>query len=200
MRALVVIPPDPVVTWAEAKEHLRLDGDGERVFVEAMIAAATAHIDGPAGWLGRAIGLQTIEVRLPAFGVTSIALPYPPAVDIVSVEYVDGNGEAAILDDEDYELSGPLLRPAWPKSWPTAQWRGCEGEAVRIQYRAGYAVNPDAETIVPNIPAPIKAAILLMVGDLYRFRTSASDMNITATSIPMSLNVEALLNPYRVYR
>lgn len=200
MRALVVIPPEPVVTWAEAKAHLRLDGDGEQAFVEAMIAAATAHIDGPAGWLGRALGLQTIEVRLPSFGVTSIALPYPPAVDIVSIEYVDSDGDAAILDDEDYELSGPLLRPAWPNSWPAAQWRGCDGDAVRIQYRAGYAVNPDAETIVPNIPAPIKAAILLMVGDLYRFRTSASDMNITATSIPMSLNVEALLNPYRVYR
>ena len=200
MRALVVIPPDPVVTWAEAKAHLRLDGGDERDFVEALIAAATGHIDGPAGWLGRALGLQTIEVRLPSFGVTSIVLPYPPAVDIVSIEYVDGNGDVAILDDDDFVLSGPLLRPAWPNSWPTAQWRGCDGDAVRIQYRAGYAVNPDADPIIPNIPAPIRAAILLMVGDLYRFRTSASDMSIAPASIPMSTTVESLLNPFRVYR
>ncbi|WP_370308332.1 head-tail connector protein [Sphingobium abikonense] len=200
MRTLVVIPPEPVVTWEEAKAHLRLDGDDERAFVDALIAAATAHIDGPEGWLGRAIGLQTLEVRLPAFGVTSIALPYPPVVDIVSIQYVDSAGEIASVGDDDYELSGPLLRAAWTKSWPTPQWLGCDGDVVRIRYRAGYAINPDADPVVQNIPAPIRAAILLMVGDLYRFRASASDMNITATAIPMSMTVESLLQPYRVYR
>lgn len=200
MRALVVIPPEPVVTWAEAKAHLRLDGDDEQSFVEALVDAATAHIDGPHGWLGRAIGLQTLEIRLPAFGVTSIALPYPPVVDIVSIQYVDGAGEIASVSDDDYELTGALLRAAWTKSWPTAQWRGSDSDVVRIQYRAGYAVNPDATEIVANIPAPIRAAILLMVGDLYRFRTSASDMNVTPTAIPMSTTVEALLQPFRVYR
>ncbi|MAM37496.1 MAG: hypothetical protein CL949_03105 [Erythrobacter sp.] len=200
MRVTVVTPPDPVVTWEEAKTHLRLDGDDEQAFVEGLIAAATAHIDGPSGWLGRAIGLQTLEMCLPAFGLTSIALDYPPAVDIASIEYVDSAGEIASVADDDYELAGQLLRPAWPRVWPNAQWRGADADVVRIRYRAGYAVNPDADPVVPNIPAPIRAAILLMVGDLYRFRTSASDMNITATSIPMSTTVESLLQPYRVYR
>ena len=201
MRVVVVTPPAPVVTWEEAEQHLRLDGDVEqKPMVERLIAAATAHVDGPQGWLGRALGLQTLEMFLPAFGVTSICLPYPPAVDIVSIDYVDGAGETVAMEAADYELRGPMLRPAWPKSWPSAQWRGGAGETVRIRYRAGYAVDPDADPIVSNVPEPIKAAILLMVGDLYRFRTSASDMNITATSIPMSTTVENLLQPFRVYR
>ncbi|MBT2242681.1 hypothetical protein JQK15_03945 [Sphingobium sp. BHU LFT2] len=200
MRVAVVVPPSPIVSWEEAKAHLKLDDDAEKVTVEAMVAAATEHLDGPDGYLNRALGLQTLEMFLPAFGVTSIAVPLPPAVDIVSVEYLDYVGETAILDADEIELTGNLLRPAWPHGWPSAQWRGNDGETVRIRYRAGYAVNPDADPIVSSVPAPIKAAILLMVGDLHRFRGTASDMNINATAIPMSLNVQALLQPYRVFR
>lgn len=200
MRVVVVTPPAPVVTWEEADQHLRLEGDVEqKPMVERLIAAATAHIDGPQGWLGRALGLQTLETFLPAFGVTSICLPYPPAVDIVSVDYVDGDGDMVAMAAADYELRGPMLRPAWPKSWPSAQWRGSDGETVRIRYRAGYAVDPDADPIVSNVPEPIKAAILLMVGDLWHARATVATGAAMAT-VPMSTTVEQLLQPFRVYR
>ena len=200
MRVSVITPPAPIVTWEEADQHLRLDGDeDQRPMVERLVATATAHIDGPAGWLGRALGLQTLEAFLPSLGVVSIGLPYPPAVEIVSIDYVDSAGNSITMDPADYEMTGKLLRPAWPKSWPSTQWRGCDGEPVRIRYRAGYAVNPNADPVVPNVPEPIKQAILLMVGDMYRFTETASDMNVAPTSIPMSTTVENLLSPYRVY-
>ena len=200
MRVVVVTPPAPVVTWEEAEQHLRLDGDVEqKPMVERLIAAATAHVDGPQGWLGRALGLQTLETFLPAFGVTSILLPYPPAVDIVSLDYVDGADETFAMVASDYELRGPMLRPAWPKSWPSAQWRGGDGETVRIRYRAGYAVDPDADPIVSNVPEPIKAAILLMVGDLWHARATIAT-GAAMAMVPMSATVEHLLQPFRVYR
>jgi uncharacterized phiE125 gp8 family phage protein len=200
MRIVVVTPPAPVVTWEEAEQHLRLDGDVEqKPLVERLIAAATAHIDGPQGWLGRALGLQTLETFLPAFGVTSICLPYPPAVDIVSIGYVDGDGATVAMEAADYELRGPMLRPAWPKSWPSAQWRGSDGETVRIRYRAGYAVDPAAEVVTPNVPEPIKAAILLMVGDLWHARATVAT-GAAMAMVPMSATVESLLQPFRVYR
>lgn len=200
MRVVVVTPPAPVVTWEEADQHLRLEGDVEqKPMVERLIAAATAHIDGPQGWLGRALGLQTLETFLPAFGVTSICLPYPPAVDIVSIDYVDSGGETVAMEEADYELRGPMLRPAWPKSWPSAQWRGSDGETVRIRYRAGYAVDPDADPIMSNVPEPIKAAILLMIGDLWHARATVAT-GAAMAMVPMSATVEHLLQPFRVYR
>jgi len=199
MRVIVITPPAPIVTWEEADQHLRLDGDEEqREMVERLVKAATQHIDGPDGWLGRALGLQTLEARMCGF-CDLIRLPYQPIVDIVSVHYLDGAGQPVLVAPDTYELFGRDLGCAWGKSWPTpGAYRG-HAETVRIRYRAGYVVDPGADPIEPNVPEPIKQAILLMVGDMYRFTETASDMNIAPTSIPMSTTVENLLSPYRVY-
>lgn len=199
MRVIVITPPAPVVTWEEADQHLRLDGDEEqRDMVKRLVKAATQHIDGPEGWLGRALGLQTLEARTCGF-CDLIRLPYQPIVDIVSVHYLDGAGQPVLVDPDNYELFGRDLGCAWGKSWPTpGAYRG-HAETVRIRYRAGYAVDPSADPVEPNVPEPIKQAILLMVGDMYRFTETASDMNIAPTSIPMSTRVENLLSPFQVY-
>lgn len=200
MRVVVITPPEPVVTWEEAAAQLRLsDDDEQQAYVEGLIAAATAHLDGPAGWLGRALGLQTLELYLPSFGVGGIGLPFPPAIDLVTINYLDGNGSAETLQAADVDLRGNLLGPVWPNSWPVAQWRGCGGETVRIRYRAGYALDADADPVEPSVPAPIKQAILLMVADLFHSRATIAT-GASMTAVPMSLRVEELLQPYRVYR
>ncbi|WP_285020237.1 head-tail connector protein [Novosphingobium sp. fls2-241-R2A-195] len=189
MRVFVVTPPEPVISLAEAKDHLRVDGLDEDALISGYVAAACAHIDGPDGWLGRALGVQTLEIRYPAFGTCGwLLLPFPPAIEAVSVEYVDSNGAEVTLDDGQYELSGNMLRPAWSTSWPTAAWRGAAGETVRIRWSAGYE----------TLPAPIRAAILLMVGDLYAHRETAVT-GIGAARIPMSMTIENLLSPFRVF-
>lgn len=199
MRVIVITPPAPVVTWEEADQHLRLDGDDEqRELVERLISAATQHIDGPDGWLGRALGLQTLEARMCGF-CDLIRLPYQPIVDVVSVHYLDGTGQPVLVDTDTYELFGRDLGCAWGKSWPTpGAYRGY-AETVRIRYRAGYAVEPDADPIVSNVPEPVKAAILLMVGDLWHARATVATGAVMAT-VPMSATVENLLQPFRVYR
>jgi uncharacterized phiE125 gp8 family phage protein len=178
MRVFVVTPPAPVVSYAEAVARLRLaGGSDEQGDVEMMIAAATALIDGPDGWLGRALGPQILEARLDAF-CSAIELPCPPVAAIVSVKYVDAAGAEQTVAPEDYYLAGRRLAPAPGKSWPTPR---SQGEAVRIRYDAGYA----------TVPANIKSAILLMTGDQYRHRDSAPELSIAA---------ERLLEPVRVYR
>lgn len=189
MRVTVAVPPDPIVTWREAQAHLRLDGDDEKVLVEAMIEAATANIDGPSGWLGHSLGAQELEVRYDTLPhSSSIRVPYGPVMSLVSVKYLDRNDIEHEADLEDFELIGDILVPEG------SEWIWVGGSmkpyACRIRYRAGYEV----------VPAPIKAAILMMVGDMHRFRSTASDMNISPTAIPMSTTVDALLQPYRVYR
>lgn len=185
----VVTPPEPVISLEDAKAHLRVVHADEDDLILAYVAAATGHIDGPYGWLGRAIGVQTLEMRLPAFGTCGwIALPYRPAIEIVSVKYVDEAGDSVTLDGSQYDLSGGMLRPAWPSSFPTAAWRGAAGETVQIQWKAGHA----------ELPPAIRAAILLMVGDLYANRETTV-VGTGAASIPMSTTVENLLSPFRVF-
>ena len=188
MRVVVVTPPSPVVTWSDANVHLRLDGDTtEQSFVEGLIAAATAHLDGPSGWLGRAIGTQALEARFDNFDCGSLRLPYPEIISIVSAKYIDSSGAEQTIASTGYELLGPSLVPVYGAVWPSPRW---QREAVRIQYQAGSA----------TLPAPIRAAILLMVGDLYGNRETTLDARAAgAVPIPMSATVETLLAPFRVW-
>ncbi|MGE6693345.1 head-tail connector protein [Sphingobium limneticum] len=198
MRVSVITPPAPVVTWEEADQHLRLDGDEEqKELVERLIKAATGHIDGPAGWLGRALGPQTLEARMGGF-CDIIRLPYGPIIDIVSVHYIDGQGQPQLVGADIYELFGEDLGTAWGKSWPAVgAYRG-HRETVRARYRAGYAVDPAADVLEPNVPETIKQAILLMVGDMWHSRATITTGS-PVLAVPMSTTVECLLSPCRLF-
>lgn len=189
MRVTVVIPPAPVVTYADAVARLRIASDAsEQADVEAMIAAATAMFDAETGWLGRAIGEQTLEARFDSFAPfhsRPLVLPYPPIAAVVSVKYIDPTGVEQTCAPEQYYQAGEELWPAPGASWPSAR---VQREAVRIQYSAGYDV----------VPASIKAAILLAVGDMYRFRETIA--LTTVESLPSAASIENLLGPLRKYR
>lgn len=187
MRVLVVTPPDPVITLQEAKEHLRVRSAHEDALIDGLIAAATGHIDGPDGWLGRAIGVQTLEARFGwhESGYDFLSLPYPPVIDLVSVEYLDVAGATRAVLAAELALMGSTL--AWGT---TAPWVGgsLDREAVRVRYRAGYE----------TLPPAIRAAILLMVGDLYENRSTTTSGS--SNPIVISTTVERLLAPFRLWR
>lgn len=194
MRTFVVTAPDPVVSWSEIEKHLKLDGNtAEQALIEAWVAAATAMIDGPGGWLGRAIGEQVLEARLDDFS-GRIVLVSPPIISIDTIKYIDDAGAEQTVSSAIYELLGRevVLKP--DASWPSPAARR---EAVRIRYSAGYHI--DGSEQAPVIPAQlqtIKAAIMLMVGDLHRFRDTVTVG--PANTVPMSTTVENLLYPLQV--
>jgi uncharacterized phiE125 gp8 family phage protein len=184
VRVTVVTPPQPFVTLDEAKEHLRVLDEDSDALIEAYIAAACAHIDGPDGWLGRAIGVQELEVRGAFFGGCRWTLPFPPVIEVTGVTYLDSDGAEQTLATDQYEVRGREIVPAYGITWPSVR---SDRESVRVAYSAGY----------DEVPAPIKAAVLLMVGDMFAFRETAA-VGITIGAIPMSTTVEYLLSPYRV--
>jgi hypothetical protein len=63
-------PTEPVLTLADAKPHLRVDHNDDDSLITALIAAATARLDGRDGILGRWLRQQTWELfparQLPA--------------------------------------------------------------------------------------------------------------------------------------
>ncbi|MCA0025477.1 MULTISPECIES: head-tail connector protein [unclassified Mesorhizobium] len=186
MNIVVITPPAPVVTLEEAKAQLRVDFGDDDAFISGLIAAVQGNIDGPDGWLGRAIGVQTLEMRLPSFcgwdGSSCIPLRCPPVTAPVSVKYIDGDGVEQTFDSDSYRLVGDdMIAPAYSVSWPSARH---DHDSVKIRYTAGYE----------QVPPPIKAAILLNVAHLYANREAVSLENFV-TELP--LGVQWLLSPFR---
>lgn len=197
MPVVVITPPSAAVTLEEAKLHLRLTRDVEDGLISTFIGAATRVIDGPEGWLGRALAPQVLELRTAA-SPAAVKLPFPPLIAVQSIKYLDGNDVEQAADPEEFFFGGQnanvLVAKTGSYPWSGASTRG---DALRIRYTAGYAQSPTADPLISAVPEPIKAAILLMVGDLYANRETVAAGQMTA--IPMSTTVEALLLPYRVW-
>ncbi|HEV7344267.1 MAG TPA: head-tail connector protein [Devosia sp.] len=194
MIARVVEPPVPIVTWQEAKDHLRVE-DGEQVYVEGLIAAAQGWLDGPDGWLGHCFGLQIIDI---VGDFPDGSLPLPPIIEVVSIVYRDGNSVEQTMPSEDYRLlrSGAI----YAQNWPTTDG---EPEAVTIRVTAGYAprlVEPEdgGDAVeVSTVPAAAKQAVLLIVGHWYENR-EAVVVGDAAAEVPVA--AQALLAPFRSWR
>ena len=199
---------DDVLTVAEAKQHMRVDFDDDDGLIGGYIATAIQSIDGRDGWLGRALGEQTWELRLPAFCGSEIKTPLPPLIEAESVKYYDANDTLQTLFTGDYEVVGiggfgkarVVLKTG--KRWPSIAKRA---ESVVVRFRAGYITG--AEPSTPNVPEVIKQAVRLMVADSFEARggnfvAGSSVDGIGAETYRRSSVqpvIERLLTPLRVW-
>lgn len=144
---LVTAPTARPVSLEEAKLHLRVDSGDDDTLIAGLIEAATAHLDGYSGTLGRCIMTQTWsqEYERP---VGDLVLPLGPVQS------------AAIVGFSDFTVKqdgrGYFLRLNDGASWP---------EEVLVEFVAGS----------DEAPAPLKAAILLHIGTLYENRETVAD-------------------------
>ena len=154
MAVRVITPPEPLLTPADIPgSHA---GDDPRI--AALIAAAQEEIDGPDGWLGRSLGEQELEFSPVSF--EGVRLPCPPIVDIVSITYLDREGERQTLSTDVYEeIDGCLLLKLGQK-WPSYL---CREGSILIRYQAGYDGTAVAEGGTGDVPARVKEAIILAV-------------------------------------
>lgn len=184
-------PADPAPELLErVRAHLKVDGDEEDEDILEDIRTAFEHLDGEEGWLNRALLPQTWDMALDFFP-REIDLPFPPFREVVSVAYLDGDAvERTLVEGVGYRVvkrprgRGGLIAGRdvdWPSTYR-------EPGAVRIRFSAGY----DA------LPRPVVSAIKLIVGDLYKFRETATATARAATAVPMSTTVENLLIPLRI--
>jgi uncharacterized phiE125 gp8 family phage protein len=189
MRLRVVTPPSSEpITLAEAKKHLRLEGDEDDDYVGTCILAARQHVE-EVCWRG--VVTQTREAVLERFPDGEAAvLPGGNLQSIDSVTYLDAAGDPRVMEDTEYEtddvsVPGRLVL-AHGAAWPATR---CQWDAVRVRYVVGWDV--------ADVPAPIKQAVLLLVSQMYEHRTPEV---MGGTPGKVDFAVDALLAPYRLVR
>lgn len=180
---LVTPPADLPITLEEAKLHLRVSHDEEDGLIEGLIRAATQHVDGWTGILGRAVMPQTWRQDFDSWRCLRLLLN--PVREIESITYRDSGGDQQTLDPAAYVLradgGGAYVDLAPGQSWPAVASRV---DAISVTYEAGY----------DEAPEPIRQAMLLLIEHWYDNR-QAVIVGTNAVEVPLAFG--DLLAPYR---
>lgn len=180
-------PSSALLTLADAKAHLRVRHSDEDAFIEGLIAAAEAHLDGFSGVLGRALITQEWSRSFNGFPpCNSFRLPLGPLGDTVSISYYDAAGDAQTFADFHAvaDAIGPMVVLADGSQWPSTATRP---DAVTVTWTCGYGA-------IADVPPAIIHAAKLLIGHWFANREAVNVGNITS-ELPMAVN--ALLAPYR---
>jgi uncharacterized phiE125 gp8 family phage protein len=183
VRTVLDTPPElEPVSLDEAKLHLRVDISPEDDLIETLITAARQRVEVE---LRRTLISQTWSLYLddwPADEV--IQIPNPPLIQMRAIAYVDSNGVSQSLTYYDW-LANPgtpgRIAPVYGTSWPSVR---SQLDAIVVQYDAGYG------ELASDVPACIRQAILLLVGDWYENR---EETVIGTISSPLPTGVKYLL-------
>lgn len=178
---LLQAPAETPVSLAEAKAHCRVDHDTDDDLIELYITAAVSHLDGAGGSLGRCLVTQEWAVDLDEFP-DEISLPLAPLQSVDAVKYLDASGDTQTVNASTYVQKHGVVSLASGASWPEPL---DQAGAVWVEFTAGYGAAED-------VPAPIKAAILLMVGHWYANREAVAESGMQ--ELPMA--VKALTMPF----
>ena len=178
------------ITLEEVRAHLRIDHTDEDPTLQLYIDAATGYLEGPNGILDRALVTQSWQQDYPAF-TDPILLPLglQPVQSVTSINYYDETGTTQLLSDTLYRLvpnaaGGPVIERATDDAWPATAVRD---DAVAVLFVAG--VEPLA------VPAPIRQAMLLLVGHWYAVRETAATGSYT--EVPYAVTA-LLINHARI--
>lgn len=178
-------PAEAPVSLDDMKIHLHVDGSDEDTLIQAYIDAATAHLDGYTGVVGRALVTQTWQQDFCRFR-HCLRLPVGPMASISSVTYYDGSNVQQTLATSVYDKFtdslGPFVGLKPGQSWPSTYSRP---DAIRVTFIAG--------TAAADVPAPLKVAIMLIAANWYENREAVT-IGSVVNKIP--LGAAALIAPY----
>jgi len=194
-RPVLLSEPDMPVTVEEAIRQCRITIDaGDTValaevtaLLAGYIAAAWRLLNGWDGLLGRCVGAQEVRQDFDAFA-SCLVLPLGPVGDDVEIVWRDASGGEEAIDPAEYRVKTDIagrtavhFRPSFSIPAEIADER-----PVSVTYTAGEEI----------VPAPIKQAILLMVGAWYENREE-SVVGVSVSSLPNAVAVDRLIHPYR---
>ena len=151
---LVTAPAELPVTLAEAKAECRVWHGDEDAMIERYVRAATAHLDGWSGILGRCLMTQRWRATFDAWA-PCLRLPFTN-LDNVAVVHGEGDADVSVSFVLREDSIGPWLDPVAGFGYPALAGRG----AIRVEFDAGFGGAAD-------VPATLKTAILMHVRQMY---------------------------------
>lgn len=176
------------VSVAEAKTHLRIDSSftADDTYIGTLIDVATLAAE---NYTNLALMEQSWYLFIDAFpDYFNLLKGSLNDAEVNSINYSDTNNANQTLHASNYFIDGNI-KPARIYFAPDATIPSTydKPNAVTVDFTLGF-------TAASQVPAPIKQAVLLMVGTYYETRQTVSDR--TYKEIPQS--AEYLLMPYRI--
>jgi uncharacterized phiE125 gp8 family phage protein len=176
------------VTLAEAKLHLRVDHDSDDTLILALVQAARESVE---SYTGRTLVSSSYYGYADTVDAYGWELTKCPVTSVTAITYKDENNAAQTWAATNYILNSTRTpaRIGLSDSSTTPSTYGGNHDWT-IEFICGYAN-------AAQVPAAIKAAMLLMLGHLYEHRESVV-IGVTASEVPMT--VKYLLDPYIIWR
>ena len=179
MRRILLVPPalEPVLV-AEAKAHLRLDGNAEDDLVGALLVAARVAVETE---IRRVLIAQTWRAIADHWPAAGLVLPVVPVLAIDAVRAVSAGGTATALGPNEYAVDAitgalRLVRPA------------ADAERYEIDFSAGFGASG------LNVPQPLRQAIQLLVTHWFENR---STVIVGDANVATPFGYRELVAPYR---
>jgi uncharacterized phiE125 gp8 family phage protein len=188
MSILVITPAtsEPLTT-SDVKDFLRVDSSDEDTLIGVLITAARSMAE---AYTMRILMTTTIEEFYDGFpdyrnprDRDILYLSRGPIQSITSVKYVDTLGDEQTVSSDNYrtDLVSEPARISSDNGWTATK---DTVNAVVVRYLCGYSSSSD-------VPAPIRQAMLLIIGEMYEKRQDSVKQLPTAA--------EYLMNPFRVW-
>lgn len=183
-------PAVPPVTLADAKAHLRVDGEDEDTLISSLIGTATAHIERGYDLALITQGVTIIRDLWPQSWFVELPLTPVQSVSSITVFESDGGG---FEFDAGHWFADTVSHPPRLVLHGTAPWPrpGRRAGGIEIAVTAGFGDAP------ADVPEPVRHALLLLVAHWFEQREPVS-MDATPNEIPDS--VSTLLNSFRPVR
>lgn len=170
---------------AEAKEYLRISGDGEDGLVSSLISGARARIEALAGV---AMISRTLRVTMDgwpqgAIEKRTVVMPVRPADELVAVRVFDRAGVAETVTGRFSLARGRSARLVWTSG--AFPWPGQRHNGIEVDYVAGFGEEPD------DIAEALRLAVKRLVAHAYQKRDGET------LNGPLPEDVAGLISPWR---
>ena len=187
---LTVVPAADLISLAEIKSQCRIDTADDDTLLSVLIQAATDHLDGWAGVLGRCLITQTWRQDFcdwPANG--KLRLPFPD-VQSVTVKYQDADDVETTMPSSLYELLedtiGSYVR--FRKDFTSPALYDDKEFPISVTLVAGYGSAASA------VPDAIRQAAMILAAHWYENREAVTT-GPAPVAVPMA--VTSLIEKYR---